>query len=393
MKNIIASIIYKLDCFVPKNKNQIAFSSFPDISDNCYGMFRYLFRLDKNFKFIWLLSNDSNIGQYKEMISKDMLLNEVDFNRIFFIKKNSIQGIYYYLRSKYVFFTHGLYPEVKFSKDHILINLWHGMPLKKIALLDNINNKKIPIFSFTIATSIFFQEYMAKAFGVPLNNVMVSGQPRNDLLFEDNNCLQLLGIDKTFYKKIFLWTPTYRQSMIGDIRMDGHSSDGLPIIDKDYKNLNESLRTIDSYMIIKLHPMDILNQNRFDKYSNILFLTNDDLEKRHCQLYLLLNNIDVLITDFSSIYIDFLLLDRPIGFATEDFDEYFTSRGFIMEHPKEYMPGSFIASQDELFNFLKNCTEDKDNYKEKRHQVNNLFNDKKRSFSQRLWIEVLESEK
>ena len=146
-------------------------------------------------------------------------------------------------------------------------------------------------------------------------------------------------------------------------------------------------------MIVKLHPMDILMTVKFSNYSNLIFLKNSDLEDKHCQLYSLLGEIDVLLTDFSSIYIDYLLLNRPIGFIMEDFDQYKNSRGFIMDNPKEYMPGEFISSKKDLFDFLKQCTANVDAHNTKRKKVNNIFNIQKENYSEYLWTTIIKREK
>jgi CDP-glycerol glycerophosphotransferase (TagB/SpsB family) len=395
-KKKLIELIYLIDKYSIKNKNQFLFLSFPDVSDNSFAMFKYLYTFYKekkeNKKFIWLLSYPDKANEYKRLLIENMKLKECDFNHIIFTKKNSIKGLYYYFRSKYVFYTHGMYPGVKIPKNHIVVNLWHGMPLKNFGNINASSSEYLPFSSYILSTSIFFQKYMAKAFATPFNNVLVTGQPRNDLLSEKYSCLLKFGLKKEKYKKIFLWTPTYRQAIVGYSSLDGGIYDGLPIISENYEKLNSYLVGLESYMIVKLHPMDILNNNKFDDFSNLLFLKNEDLENKYCQLYEILSDIDVLITDFSSIYIDFLLLDRPIGFAMDDFDSYGNSRGFIMENPKDYMPGEFIVSQNELFYFLNKCVEEKDDFKEHRKRITNLYHDVKSNFSETLWIKIIELE-
>lgn len=393
MKDIRGTIIYLIDCIIPKSKTQFLFSSFPDVSDNSYAMFKYLVKKEENTKFIWLISEKLKITQVTQDLKENSDFKKIDLNNIKFIKKNSLRGLYAYFRSKYVFFTHGLYPRVKFSSNHILINLWHGMPLKTIGYLDDPDNKDIPKSSFVIATSSFFQQYMAKAFGMKESSVLVAGQPRNDLLFEKNNCLFKFGIKKDEYTKVFLWTPTYRQSTIGYVKIDGDVQNGLPIVSEAYGELNAYLNILNAYMIVKLHPMDILNLKEFGKFTNLVFITNSDLEKHSCQLNQILSEIDILLTDFSSIYIDFLLLNQPIAFVMDDFDSFDNSRGFISNSPKELMPGEFIVSKNELFSFLKNSVAGTDKFKRKREEINELFNEIKTNFSEKLWNKILEREK
>ena len=390
MRKLLNMLIYWIDCVIPKKENQFSFSSFPDISDNSYVMFKYLFKSMPGINVVWLLTDTTKTNSYYGQIQEDMLLEDEEMKRITFIKKNSFHGLVSYMMSKYVFYTHGLYPQLKYTKSHILINLWHGMPLKKIGFLLDENNKNMPKANFIVSTSPFFQQIMMKVFKQEKNEILVSGQPRNDLLFETNGSLKKFNINKKQYKKVFLWTPTFRQTITDISLIDGNSFIGLPIVSNDYEALNSHLEKLNSYMIIKLHPMDILNNDNFDSYTNLLFLRNVDMEKESCQLNTLLGEVDVLITDFSSIYIDYLLLNRPIGFAMDDLETYKSSRGFVVDNPEEYMPGEFISTKESFMIFLENCTKDIDMYKSRREEINDLFNTNKRNFSKILWEQIIE---
>jgi len=352
------------------------FNSFPDMSDNSFALFLHVIEKYPKKQTIWLVK-DFEPQKYHSLIQ-----NYTGKKNYSIKNRDSLIGIYYYLRAKYVFFTHGLLNGSNISKQHCVVNLWHGMPLKTIGLLanDTVTQKS----TFAIATSQSYKTVIANAFGINQNNVLISGQPRNDLLFTKNNCLQQLNIDTG--NKIILWTPTYRQSIVGDIRCDGTYSDNLPVIQiSELKSLDIYLNSISSHLILKLHPMDILNNKNFFKYNNITIVKKGELEKVNCQLNSLLSNVDILLTDFSSIYVDFLLLDRPIGFVLEDFDSYSNSRGFVFDSPLEYMPGEPISSLEDLKKFLHDVVIlKKDIFKEKRLEVNQQFNIIEPSYSQKI---------
>ena len=239
---------------------------------------------------------------------------------------------------------------------------------------------------YTIATSDFYQTIMARALGVDEQDTLVAGQPRNDLMYKKNHCLENLNLNGNKEKSIILWTPTYRQSIIGDVRVDGVHTNDLPVVKSgELQELNRFLQTINSYMLIKLHPMDILNNNEFSDYSNMQIIKKDGLEACNCQLYSVLGEIDVLLTDFSSIYIDYLLLNHPIGFVVDDFSEYSNSRGFIFDNPEEYMPGNKISTFDELKDFLHSTIVLKqDSYIVERQEVNQKFNKEFDNYSEEL---------
>lgn len=91
-------------------------------------------------------------------------------------------------------------------------------------------------------------------------------------------------------------------------------------------------------------------------------------------MYTLLRNADGLITDYSSVYFDYMLLNRPIGFAVEDMEKYKNKRGFIFDNPKEYMPGPEIRNLSDIEEFIENIVSGNDLYKEARESVNDKIN-------------------
>ncbi len=90
--------------------------------------------------------------------------------------------------------------------------------------------------------------------------------------------------------------------------------------------------------------------------------------------YNFVGETDILITDYSSIYFDFLLTQKPIGFVIDDIDDYSDKRGFVVDNPLDYMPGEKIKDVEELKAFLDSILAGKDDWKEKRKEINDLVN-------------------
>lgn len=349
MKKIIFKIIEKLDKIYPK-KDQIVFNSFPDYSDNSYALFRYMILNNycKKYKIIWLSNNDAR--NLEKRIYKEFNI------KIEVKKKNSFSGIKEYLKSKNSFSTHGIFGDVKSYNNKKRINLWHGMPLKAIGFLDQKNKKQLYYQDYLIATSDFFQETMASAFNQSSKKVLVTGQPRNDLLFEKTNFFKKKKIDRNNYDKVIIWMPTYRNSIVGDIRTDGNYNEndlGVVPINK-LEELDSTLKINKILLIIKLHPMDILNRFNFDNFLNIEILKSNDLEKIDEQLYPLLGSTDALITDYSSVWIDYEILNKPIFFAINDMEEYKNTRGLVFNDFYKISPYKVIENYKEFFRFIKN---------------------------------------
>ena len=386
MKKIVLSIISFINIFYPKDFKQVVFISSPDMSDNSFAFFKYM--IDKHsskYVFIWLLEEKNNLLHYESMIKENIIIDNITYKKIKFISRNSFMGFYYYVSSKYIFFTHGFFTGMSLPKTQVRVNLWHGMPLKALGYL--LNSKVIvPKTSYTIATSKLFQGIMSKVFNSPNESVLVVGQPRYDLFYTQNSILHKLYIDKNLYKQILFWAPTFRRAMGKDMK-DGDFSDGLPIVGIDnLNNFNHYLKKLNIFLLIKLHPMDILNNHIFKKMTNIKVIRNKFLLDNNIQLYSLLSHVDILITDFSSIYIDFLLLDKPIIFLSDDFDSYENSRGFTFDNPKEYMPGEFVTTYKNLKIVIDRLVIEKnDNYIAKRLEIRKLFHKYENNFSHRLY--------
>jgi CDP-glycerol glycerophosphotransferase (TagB/SpsB family) len=387
MESVFKTIVTIIRFFVKPKEHYITYHSFPDLSDNSFTLFTYIINNHNNYKNVWLV-NEINVEKQQKQIA-----NYTNSKNYIIVKKKSLKGFYLFCKSKYVFYTHGMFNEIPLTKKQFSVNLWHGMPLKNIGYLDN--NNRIPKSNYVISTSKLFSRIMSKAFDINLSNVLNTGQPRNDFLLESKfDLTNLINPNKSnLYYKTILWMPTYRKSNIGDIRIDGEVEKTNDFLNENYLNhLNNFLLTANFICYIKLHPMDFMTVNDFKTYTNIQIIDNKPFIENGISLYSILNNTDLLITDFSSIYIDYLLINKPILFVISDFEAYSNTRGFVFDNPKEYMPGKIISNQQQLIPFLeKVLVKNQDNYKNSREKIENLFHDKKDSFSKNVFYTVVKN--
>ena len=125
--------------------------------------------------------------------------------------------------------------------------------------------------------------------------------------------------------------------------------------------------------MIKFHPMQDIGNNNFSHLKNIRFYSNNEFSKKF-DLYELLKQTDALITDYSSVFYDYLLLDKPIGFTEDDQQQYTGNRGFAVDNPNDFKPGMRICAKEDLVKFITDVALDIDDYKEKRKKINHLSN-------------------
>ena len=292
------------------------------------------------------------------------------YGKQYFIETESIQGIRQAL-SAGVWFTSAGLPAygIGLHKKRLIINLWHGVPLKKIALLDpnlkkaaRIYFKKIFSENYTciLTTSHELIPLMARSFAVSEDKIKVWGQPRNDGLFQKNDCREILGQlfpDLPEYTKTVLYAPTFRD--YGQVQL-------FPFKDFDQEQLEAFLEEKNMLLFIRTH---VAEQGSAAPYlgKRIRFLGNEQAE----DVTGILNIFDCLITDYSSIYIDYLLTDKPMIFLPYDRQQYLDGHGMNFDYD-DVTPGP----KPETFNdFLDALSPKEDFWKSERTRVNRLFNE------------------
>lgn len=297
------------------------------------------------------------------------------YGREYFIETNTITGIKCVL-SAGVWLTSAGLPVYGFHlcTNRLIINLWHGVPLKKIALEENnisylqrcyfkyifSNN-----YSYILTTSQALIPVMAKSFGVSSEKIVPWGQPRNDEIFKQNSQIGLLKClfgDLPEYQHVILYAPTYREDK--SVRL-------FPFNDYNRSELNRFLDDQKILLFIRHHISDETSQDVIR--GERVFFINEDIQDDIMQI---INIFDLLITDYSSIYIDFLLTGRPLLFLPYDMDTYIRDRGFNFEY-ESITPGPKPTSLIQFMEEIKKLLNIPDYYRENRININEFFNEVK----------------
>lgn len=341
------SIINKLTA---KDSRMIFFYSNLGFRDNVKALYDYLIEEKFNMGYKIVVSiND--FQDYKENAPENVTF------------VNNKEGIRYFMKSKYAFYSFGKYP-IKPSKKQMVVNLWHGMPLKRIGNMEpGLEKIDYNFFTKIVSTSELFNPILMKSFSCTQEQVMITGQPRNDEMFKADkitDCAIRRGADK-----VILWLPTYRNK---------EKSFPTPVLSEQQADiLNEILKVKNTRLVIKIHPLQQMT-GKLKKYSYIEFVTQEQLNKSGMTVYTLLRVADALITDYSSVYFDYMMLDRPIAFTVDDIEEYAKTRGFVFENPYEYMPGLKILTFDDIKKFIANVVAGRDEFACERRELNQKIN-------------------
>ena len=358
--------IFALCSFLNKRINhkqdKILFYTDLGFRDNVKALYDYLIENEFNKKYkIVCATND-----YAKFVQ--MQPQNVTF-------KKKWNGFIDYFSAGYVFYCFGRIPILP-GKNQNVVQLWHGSPLKAASqkMHDSYSADKL-FFTHIIASSDFFVSVLSQWFTFPKEKIAVCGQPRNDLLFTNTH------YDFGTYEKLIIWLPTFRNS--AQMGNDSSQNQVIPIFqESDFAELNEFLKSKQVKIIVKLHPVQNIDTYNTVDLEHFVLLSNDEFMRREMDLYRLCSQADAMITDYSSIYFDYLLLNRPIGFTEDDIDTYAGNRGFSVKNQDECKPGFRIKTKQDFYQFVNDVVTEKDDFASERANVNswaNTYTDNKSS--------------
>lgn len=320
---MVKAIIWNVQYLIPRNQNKWIFGSWfgERYSDNSRSMYEYVLNNRPDIKALWVTKNHS----VYERLKKEGKPVEMC---------SSLKAILFALTSRVAFITvvpeevNGLY-----LNGAKMVWLWHGMPMKyieaderKFIEGDNYNKSSIylkiknRLFPFDkkrvdciLSLGSFFIPFFQSSFLIDNKKVWMDGYPRNDELFSSNQENIIIEARKRYPSaKFILYMPTHRLHGLGGAGFCPFDSYGF-----DDEVFSETLRNNDYVFFYKGHYYDAQAVAEFDN-ERFIHVSDNDIDN----LYRFVKDIDILITDFSSIYFDFLLLKRPIILAPFDYDDY-----------------------------------------------------------------------
>lgn len=368
MKSKIRNFIKKV-MSIFKIKNIIVFESNADYSDNSRAFYEYLIKNNYNEKYkIYWFVNDKNKFENRKCKNVEFLTMWKNSK-----KKTIFQWIKYFQIVKNAKFLISSNRQLhKLNDKTISININHGTPLKKVKDL-----KVVPTdIDLVLVGSDFCIDMMSDQLNLPKEKFICVGNPRNDIIFKNTKTKEKVK-EFSEFNKIIVWLPTFRKAEESS-RNDSSVNFplGLPIIysEEGLLKLNEYLKKNNVLILFKLHPHQDTNLFKASSLSNIKILTDSYLIEKDIELTELFKISDALITDYSGVYYDYLLLDNIIGFTVDDFEEYKKKKGFVFDNIEDYMAGEKIKNIEDLYTFIDNIAKNNDIYKKQRNQMKKKFN-------------------
>ena len=247
-------------------------------------------------------------------------------------------------------------------EDQILINLWHACGVfKKIGPGRNDSADFYYKFDYFITSGNICNKIYSDNFLTDINKFISLGVSRTDNLFDEN---YINNVKTEFYnknpdlknKKIYFYCPTFREEIINEFIFKSNL---------DLTKLSELLYDNEVF-IFKLHPFLISRINNNQSKDNIINMqninNNNILDFSEYNILDLLIISDVIMTDYSSAFMEGLLLNKPVVFAADDIDKY--ERGFFIDYRKD-LPGEIVESgkAEDILKALRDASIDHPNYK------------------------------
>lgn len=375
-------LIKKTVCRLPLS-DIIVLNGEGDTCENAQALGKYIAKKKYfgKYRLVWLCDHPE---KYKSS------QNELYLNRRTEMYASGIWELMKYFvnvgRAKYLIYENQIIPKMR--SDQISIYLNHGSPPIK-ATKGIINLPKD--LNWAISPSHFSTDIIAEQYGINKARILCCGSPRTDILFELSDVNQ---IKKEFcldgFDKIILWVPTFRQKKNSN-RIDSMhiSFTGLPIInsEEDFNKLEAFLEQQNILLLLKPHLLQDVSYIKLSETRHIRIITNDEIEKYGRSVYDLLKCADGMITDYSTIAFDYMLLDRPIGYTLDDINEY--KLGFSVEHIEELMPGEKIFNIHDFLEYAFAVKKEEDIYWKERQKVKKKTHDYPDGYNSKRLCEML----
>ena len=354
IKNVIRKVLYSLlsvvNVVVPK-KNQIFVYAGNLLNNNSEIIVRYLGNHD--YKVICMAS--------KHMMYRTN--GNVDF-----VNDSVLYAIKYMMTSKVMLDSAVHRIKMRPTSSQLFLNLWHGSPLKYLAKPSRIISDANYYTKICYAADIF-KSTIQGMFNASDSQMILNGNLHTDYFYKNFKLPEK-------YRRTEInvcWMPTYRNGL--GVKT---TSDDIPIIDRqNIHEINNYLLSNGITLFIKPHILQyngLMNLFEGGNISNIILITEQDFIDENIPVYGFLKCMDALITDYSSVYFDFLLTDKPIGFAINDFEEYKESVGYVFDNPLDYMPGQIIKTEHDLYTFFDNLRDKNDEFALERNRVMKMTN-------------------
>lgn len=353
IKKVIKGIIKKLVVLILPIKNIGFFESVPDLSDNTKPVFDEMIKrgMNENYKFVWLVKTKSSD------LPKIKNVSYLARDDRFFAKKE----LYYHYYSRFKVCCNAFLCTARNGQTSFYIT--HGTGIKSVRNYYNVPSE----IDYILVDGEGTREMTAWQLNGDINKHVALGYPRNDVLVSSKyKSIDLFPENKG--EKIVVWYPTFRQHKSGHLFA---TAKALPILhdEKQAEKLNEIAKENKVLLVLKPHFAQDVSKIKACELSNIKFIDDEFFVKNNVTSYEFIAGCDALLSDYSSVYYDYLLCDKPIGLVWEDYEEYKKTTNFVLDMDYYMKAGEKIYNIEDFEKFLKNLATGNDTLKAERAEI------------------------
>ena len=344
LKTAHAVVYYFLTLIMPKDNSLWVFGCWKgrNYSDNSRSLFEYVNTYHKNIKAVWIAKNSD---VYNEVKGKGFNVE-----------------LYPSIKSRWIVARAGVNIQTESNEDTgrfrvggtKIIQLFHGYgAIKETPLFAGMNNIKkwiVQLYADDHSKSYWMvpSEYFVRRYpilcGCDAKKMFITGQPRIDLLLsKKKNQFFEDFVANHDHSKLIIYSPTHR-----NYGMNSTST----ALESIWAPINECMKDNNSYLFFKPHPLELPNFiGQFHEYSNIILISDKT------DVYEYLHYFDMLISDYSSISADYLVMNRPIIHFMYDLDTFVTEKANI-NALSYFTAGPICKTVSELVNQINTCLRD-----------------------------------
>lgn len=349
--NGIKRLVIRILTLFPTGK-YIVFESVPDLSDNPKPVFDKMLemKLEKKYKFVWYVSDKTKDSPWKDKVIC------VDTNGFF----HKQQFRYYMLRAKCLISCNQFLPSMMSKQKSFYLT--HGTALKSVRSYYTVPAN----IDYMLVASEGVKDMMAYELNFDIKKTIALGYPRNDVL--TNAKVNLHHYFNVNFNKIVVWYPTFRQHKNG--KKTG-SKNALPILNSTAAaiELNEIAQKAGVLIVMKPHFAQDISYIKDNNLSNIRFITDEFFVENEISSYEFIAGCDAMITDYSSVYFDYLLCDKPVALMWEDIEDYRKDPGIAVDVDYIGKGAEKIYNLTDFENFIVKVSEGIDNLRNERHEI------------------------
>ncbi len=327
----------------------ITFCSFPDFSGNAKALYEYMQKqYKKNMNYTWIVYNESSVKILKEKKINVILIGTDEFKK--------------YIKTTDVFFTThvNLSGDKEKTSDALYVELWHGIGPKPVGFLANKLSKSDrkwynslrEVIDYIIVPTDFWKVIFSSIFNVEGDRIKSLGLPLLDEIKNSEgkkNINNILNIDIDKYKKVILYAPTFKSGCGRTLESKINPNNIMDLKEYSDEKLNKYLENNNYLLIVKRHPSEECEYKILET-DNIKNISSEMLEKNGMDINNILNAFDLLITDYSSLGIEFNFLNRPVIYLSTYINEYKDNRGIIFDDYDFWTDSIYCDCYDDLIN-------------------------------------------